>query len=183
MRPQPLSPYAVQKLAGELYMQSWCRVYGVETVSLRYFNVFGPRQDAGSQYAGVVARWIDQMLRGEQPVIFGDGEQGRDFTYVEDVVRANLLALEAPVERVAGKVFNIACGQRRTLNELFATLAGLTGYGGKPRYEAPREGDVRDSLADVSEAREAMGYAASVTFDEGLRRTVEWRKKLLAISC
>ena len=182
MRPEPVSPYAVQKLAGELYMQSYWRVYGLEAVCLRYFNIFGPRQDAGSAYAGVVARWIEQMLRpggeGAQPVIFGDGEQGRDFTYVENVVRANLLVLEAPAENVAGRVFNIACGERHTLNELFSVLKGLTGYQGKARHEAARVGDVRDSLADVSAAREAMGYEVVVGFGEGLRRTVRFMKDI-----
>jgi UDP-glucose 4-epimerase len=147
-------------------------VYGLETVVLRYFNIFGPRQDAGSAYAGVVARWIEQMLRGEAPVIFGDGEQGRDFTYVENVVRANLLAAEAG--KVAGRVFNVACGERHTLNELFSVLKGLTGYQGEAKYEAARVGDVRDSLADISAAREAMGYEAGAGFEEGLKRTVEW---------
>jgi UDP-glucose 4-epimerase len=173
MRPVPLSAYAVQKLAGELYMQSYWRMYGLETVSLRYFNIFGPGQDAGSAYAGVVARWIGEMLRGEQPVIFGDGEQGRDFTYVENVVRANLLAVEAPASKVVGRVFNIACGERHTLNELFSVLAGLTGHKGRARHEAGRAGDVRDSLADVSAAREELGYAPEVGFEEGLRRTVD----------
>ncbi len=173
MRPEPVSPYAVQKVAGEMYMQSWARVYGLETVCLRYFNIFGPRQDAGSAYAGVVARWIAEMRAGWQPVIYGDGEQGRDFTYVENVVRANLLALDAPAEKVAGRVFNVACGERHTLKELFAELKRLTGYAGEARYEAARGGDVRDSLADVSAGREAMGYEAGVGFLEGLKRTVE----------
>ena len=157
-------------------MQSYWRMYGLETVCLRYFNIFGPRQDAGSAYAGVVARWIGLMLRGEpdgeRPVIFGDGEQGRDFTYVENVVSANLLALEADATNVAGKVFNVACGERHTLNELYAVLARLTGYAGEPTYAAERVGDVRDSLADVSAAREAMGYEVGVGFEEGLKRTV-----------
>jgi UDP-glucose 4-epimerase len=173
MRPAPLSAYAVQKLAGELYMHSYWRMYGLETVSLRYFNIFGPGQDAGSAYAGVVARWIGETQRGEQPVIFGDGEQGRDFTYVENAVRANLLAAEAPASKVAGRVFNVACGERHTLNELFSVLAGLTGYRGEARYEAERAGDVRDSLADLSAAREGLGYVPEVGFEEGLRRTVE----------
>jgi nucleoside-diphosphate-sugar epimerase len=186
MRPEPMSAYAVQKLTGELYVQAYWRMYGLETVCLRYFNIFGPRQDAGSAYAGVVARWIGLMLgergvaqrAGEQPdatspVIFGDGEQGRDFTYVENVVRANLLALESDAASVAGRVFNVACGERHTLNELYAMLAGLTGFARPPAYALARVGDVRDSLADVSAAREAMGYEVGVGFEEGLRRTVE----------
>jgi UDP-glucose 4-epimerase len=172
MRPSPLSAYAVQKLAGELYMQSYWRMYGLETVSLRYFNIFGPGQDAQSAYAGVVARWIGEMLRGQQPVIFGDGEQGRDFTYVENAVRANLQAVEAPASKVAGRVFNVACGERHTLNELFSVLAGLTGHKGHARYEVARAGDVRDSLADVSAAREGLGYVPEVGFEEGLKKTV-----------
>ena len=174
MRPQPISPYAVQKLTGELYLQSYWRVFGLETVCLRYFNIFGPRQDPNSPYSGVMARFILQMLRGEQPVIFGDGEQGRDFTYVGNVVRANLLAVEAPATFVAGEVFNIACGERHTLNETFGRLANLLEYPLPVRYAGEREGDVRDSLADISAARKALGYSPEVSFDEGLRRTVAW---------
>jgi UDP-glucose 4-epimerase len=169
-----MSPYAVQKLAGEFYLQSYWRVYGLETVALRYFNIFGPRQDPASAYAGVVARWIGQMLRGEQPAIFGDGEQGRDFTYVTNVVQANLRALEADATNVAGRVFNVACGERHTLNEMFRLLAELTGYQGHPNYGPERAGDVRDSLADISAAHRAFGYQPEVGFAEGLRRTVEW---------
>lgn len=174
MTPQPMSPYAVQKLAGEFYLQSYWRVYGLETVSLRYFNIFGPRQDSASQYSGVIARWIGEMLDRQPVTIFGDGEQGRDFTYVANVVDANLRALEADATKVAGRVFNIACGQRHTLNQLFRRLAELTGYTAEPVYGPARSGDVRDSLADISAAREGFGYAPQVSFDEGLRRTVEW---------
>jgi nucleoside-diphosphate-sugar epimerase len=174
MTPQPMSPYAVQKLAGEFYLQSYSRVYGLETVALRYFNIFGPRQDPASAYAGVVARWIRELLRGEQPVIFGDGETGRDFTYVANVVQANLKALEASATNVSGRVFNVACGERHTLNEMFRTLADLTGYPGHPSYGPERAGDVRDSLADISAARQAFGYEPEVGFREGLRRTVDW---------
>lgn len=172
MRPEPVAPYPVQKLAGELYMQSYARVYGMETVSLRYFNIFGPRQAPDSPYSGVIARWCREMLAGMQPVIQGDGEQGRDFTYIENAVSANLLALTAPAERVAGRVFNVATGERHTLNKLYRTLARLTGYGGEPLYVEGRAGDIRSSLADVSAAREAFGYAVRVGFEEGLRRTV-----------
>jgi nucleoside-diphosphate-sugar epimerase len=176
MRPQPIAPYPVQKLAGELYMQSYWRVYGIETVCLRYFNIFGPRQVPDSPYSGVMAKFILQMMRGERPTIFGDGEQGRDFTYVENAVRANLLAMAAPAEAVAGRVFNVACGERHTLNETYRVIAGLLGYPEPPVYGPERTGDVRDSLADVSAAREAFGYRAEVGFEEGLRRTVEWYK-------
>lgn len=174
MKPQPIAPYPVQKLAGELYMQSYWQVYGVETVSLRYFNIFGPRQVPDSPYSGVMAKFILQMMRGEQPVIFGDGEQGRDFTYVDNAVSANLLAMAAPAEKVAGRVFNIACGERHTLNETYRILAKLLGHQGVPMYDTVRAGDVRDSLADITAAREAFEYRPLVGFEEGLRRTVQW---------
>lgn len=174
MAPQPLSPYAVQKLTGELYMQAYWRVYGLETVCLRYFNIFGARQVPDSPYSGVMARFILQMMRGERPTIFGDGEQGRDFTHVENVVRANLLAIEAPATSAAGKVFNIACGQRHTLNETYRLLATLLEFAHPPIYGPPREGDVRDSLADITAAAEALGYVPQVSFEEGLRLTVAW---------
>lgn len=177
MAPQPLSPYAVQKLTGELYMQAYCRVYGLETVCLRYFNIFGARQVPDSPYSGVMARFILMMMRGETPTIFGDGGQGRDFTHIENVVQANLLAMEAPRERVAGRVFNIACGERHTLNETYALLATLTGFKHPPIYGPEREGDVRDSLADITAAKEALGYAPEVGFEEGLRRTVAWYRE------
>jgi nucleoside-diphosphate-sugar epimerase len=174
MTPQPIAPYPVQKLAGELYMQSYYRVYGIETVCLRYFNIFGPRQVPDSPYSGVMARFIRQMMRREQPVIFGDGEQGRDFTYIDNAVQANLLALAAPAEKVAGRVFNIACGERHTLNQTYAILADLLGFPQPPQYAPARPGDVRDSLADISAAREAFGYRPTIDFEEGLRRTVAW---------
>lgn len=174
MVPQPLSPYAVQKLTGELYMQAYWRVYGLETVCLRYFNIFGARQVPDSPYSGVMARFILQMMRGERPTIFGDGEQGRDFTHVENVVNANLLAIEAPATYAAGRVFNVACGQRHTLNETYKVLATLLGFVHPPVYGPEREGDVRDSLADISAAQEAFGYVPTVGFEEGLRRTVAW---------
>ena len=174
MRPEPISPYAVQKLTGELYMQSYFRVFGMETVCLRYFNIFGPRQDPTSQYSGVMARFSLQLLAGETPTIFGDGEQGRDFTYVDNVVHANLLAVHAPAERVAGRVFNVATGQRHTLNETYGALAHLIGVGGEAHYGPPRDGDVRNSHADITAARESLGYAPVVPFEEGLARTVAW---------
>ncbi len=176
MLPRPISPYAVAKLGGELYLQSFWRVYGLETVTLRYFNVFGPHQDPTSFYSGVLAKFITQMLRGERPTIFGDGEQSRDFTYIDNVVDANLLACKAPAEKVAGKVFNAATEQRITLNDTFRLLCELTGYSGTPAYAPDREGDIKHSLADISRAREALGYSPKVDFREGLRRTVEWYK-------
>lgn len=174
MIPQPIAPYPVQKLAGELYMQSYWRVYGLETVSLRYFNLFGPRQDPASEYAGVMGKFVLQMMRGQRPMIFGDGDQGRDFTYIDNAVKANLLAMEAPAEKVAGRVFNVASGERHTLNETYGLLAGMLGFEHGPIYEPERAGDVRNSLADVGAARESFGYKVQVGFEEGLRRTVAW---------
>ena len=177
MSPDPISPYAVAKLASERYMISFYRCYGLETVSLRYFNVFGPRQDPSSPYSGVLARFIMQMLRGEQPTIFGDGEQSRDFTYIDNVVEGNLLACQAPANQVAGKVFNVATGRRITLNETFKALQGLASYSGQPQYEHVRGGDIKHSLADIAKARAALRYNPKVDFEEGLRRTVEWYRK------
>jgi UDP-glucose 4-epimerase len=174
MLPDPISPYAVAKLAGEHYMRAFYRVYGLETVTLRYFNVFGPYQDPTSQYSGVLAIFCRKMLSGEQPTIYGDGEQSRDFTHIENVVNANLLAASAPAERVAGRMMNAATGSRITLNQTFAILKDLTGYEGNPAYGPPREGDIQHSHADISLAEELMGYRPSVDFREGLRRTVEW---------
>jgi nucleoside-diphosphate-sugar epimerase len=177
MSPQPLSPYAVQKLMGQFYMQSYWHVYGMETVCLRYFNIFGPRQVPDSPYSGVMAKFILQMLRGETPVILGDGETARDFTYIDNAVDANLRAAAAPVERVAGKVFNVACGERHTLNETYAVIAKLLEFPHPPQYGPERVGDVKVSIADISAAREAFSYEPSVRFEEGLRRTVEWYKE------
>jgi UDP-glucose 4-epimerase len=174
MLPRPISPYAVAKLAGEHYMACFTRVYGLETVSLRYFNVFGPYQDPTSHYSGVLAIFCRRMLAGEQPTIYGDGEQSRDFTYIDNVVHANLLAAAAPAEKVSGRMMNLATGSRITLNETVAILRELTGYSGKPAYEPVRAGDIRDSLADIRLAGELLGYAPIVDFREGLRRTVEW---------
>lgn len=177
MKPNPISPYAVQKLAGELYTSVFHRVYGMETVALRYFNVFGPRQDANSQYAGVLAKFITLMLQGEQPVIYGDGEQSRDYTYVDNVVRANILASQAAADRIAGRTFNIATGVRFTLNDVVQVLKDITAYAGEPRYDSDRVGDVRHSLADIGAAREAFGYAPIVEFKDGLQRTVAWYRE------
>lgn len=182
MLPRPISPYAVAKLGGELYMQCFWQVYGLQTVTLRYFNVFGPYQDPTSFYSGVLAKFTTQMLRGEQPTIFGDGEQSRDFTFIDNVVDANMLACAAPTEKVAGKVFNAATGQRITLNETVRILCDLTGYKGEPAYAPSREGDIKDSLADITRAKEALGYEPKINFREGLRRTVEWYKRLAGAS-
>ena len=174
MAPNPISPYAVAKLASEYYMTSFYRCYGLETVSLRYFNIFGPRQDPTSPYSGVLAKFITQMLRGEQPTIFGDGSQSRDFTYIDNAVDANLLASKAPADKAAGEVFNVATGTRADLNETFALLKKLTGYSGGVKYALAREGDIQHSLADIARAKAQLGYAPKVQFEEGLRRTVEW---------
>jgi len=175
MLPDPLSPYAVAKLVGEYYCQVFTRVYGLETVSLRYFNVFGPRQDPGSQYSGVVSRFISSLLSGERPVIYGDGEQSRDFTYIDNVVAANLSA--ATSNGASGKVINVANGERITLNELLAELKDLTGkHDVTAEYKDPRVGDVRHSLADNTLAQEFLGYESKVGLREGLQRTIDWWK-------
>ncbi len=174
MTPDPISPYAVAKLASERYMISFYRCYGLETVALRYFNIFGPRQDPSSPYSGVLAKFITQMLHGEQPRVFGDGEQSRDFTYIDNAVEANLLASTVPAAQAAGKVFNIATGRRVTLNETFKLLQGLTSYAGSPIYDVERGGDIKHSLADISAAEQHLGYQPKVDFEDGLRRTVDW---------
>ena len=174
MPPNPISPYAVAKLAGEYYMTSFYRCYGLETVCLRYFNIFGPRQDPSSPYSGVLAKFITQMLKGDQPTIFGDGTQSRDFTYVDNAVEANLLACKAPAKQVAGGVFNIATGQRADLNQTFRLLKTLIGYPGEVKYAPERAGDVKHSLADISRAEKFLGYQPKVAFEDGLSRTIEW---------
>jgi UDP-glucose 4-epimerase len=182
MIPNPISPYAVAKLASEHYMTSFYRCYGLEAVCLRYFNIFGPRQDPSSPYSGVLAKFITQMLAGEQPTIFGDGEQSRDFTYIDNAVDANLLACEAPAAQVAGQVINIATGRRVSLNETFSAVQKLTGYSGKPKYSPEREGDIKHSLADISRAKKSLGYAPKVNFEEGLRRTVAWYRTQMKLT-
>ncbi len=176
MLPNPISPYAVAKLAGENYMRSFTRVYGLETVALRYFNVFGPYQDPTSQYSGVLAVFCQRMLAGEAPTIHGDGEQSRDFTFIQNTVEGNLLAAEAAT--VSGRVMNLATGERITLNRVVELLRELTGYDGPVNYGEARAGDIRHSLADISLAKELLGYRPSVDFREGLRRTVEWYRRL-----
>src|SRR6202041_794320 len=176
MTPNPISPYAVAKLASELYMISFFRCYGLETVCLRYFNIFGPRQDPSSPYSGGLAKFSMEMLRGEQPTIFGDGETSRDFTYLDNPASANLLACSAPASECAGRVFNCATGRRITLNETFAALKPLTGYKGEVKYAPERAGDIKHSLADITLAQKHLGYKVLVNFEDGLRRTVEWYK-------
>ena len=172
MPPRPLSPYALQKLMGEQYMRLFFELYGLETVSLRFFNVFGPRQDPGSPYSGVISLFTAALSEGRQPTVYGDGEQTRDFTYVSDVATGVISA--ATASSVAGRAINLAPGGRVSLNRLFRTLRELIGADVQPLYDAPREGDVRDSQADSTLARDLLGFDAKVTLDEGLRRTVEW---------
>ena len=172
MPPHPLSPYALQKLMGEQYMRLFFELYGLETVSLRFFNVFGPRQDPGSPYSGVISLFTAALSEGRQPTVYGDGEQTRDFTYVSDVATGVISA--ATASSVAGRAINLAPGGRVSLNRLFRTLRELIGADVEPMYDAPREGDVRDSQADNTLARDLLGFDAKVTLDEGLRRTVEW---------
>jgi UDP-glucose 4-epimerase len=174
MPPNPISPYAVAKLASEYYMTSFYRCYGLETVCLRYFNIFGPRQDPTSPYSGVLAKFISQMLQGEQPTIFGDGKQSRDFTYIDNVVSANLLAMKAPASQAAGNVFNVATGTRVDLNQTFELLKKIIGYKGEVKYGPERSGDVKHSLADLSRTEKALGYKPLVSFEEGLSKTVDW---------
>jgi nucleoside-diphosphate-sugar epimerase len=172
MQPEPISPYGVTKYVGELYGQTFGRCYGLENVALRYFNIFGPRQDPGSPYSGVLAKFCAAFLENTQPSVFGDGEQTRDFTYVENAVQANLLACEAP--NVSGKVFNVGVGGRVSLNEVLRELRKITGKALEAKYEPPRDGDIRDSQADIAQAREFLGYEPQVSFEEGLARTFEW---------
>jgi nucleoside-diphosphate-sugar epimerase len=172
MATHPLSPYALQKLVGEQYMQLFARLYGVETVTIRYFNVFGPRQDPSSAYSGVISRFLLALTEGDEPVIYGDGEQTRDFTYVGNVVDGVLRAVHAPA--VSGEVINVATGGRISLNQLLRTLQQLTRTNTAPRYEEGRAGDVRDSQADITKAERLLGYTPRVELEEGLRLTLEW---------
>jgi nucleoside-diphosphate-sugar epimerase len=172
MPPAPISPYGLSKLAAEIYGQVFQRCYGLEFVSLRYFNVFGPRQDPGSAYSGVLSLFNAAVLEGTQPVVYGDGQQSRDFTYVGNVVEANLLACEA--KRAAGLAINIGTGSRYTLNQTLALLEKITGRPAKAKYIQPREGDIRDSQADISLAKNVLGYNPRIGFEEGLKHTWEW---------
>jgi len=181
MCPSPLSPYAVQKLAGEHYLASYFSVYGLETVSLRYFNIFGPRQDPSSQYSGVLARFISLMLAGQTPTIYGDGLTSRDFTYIDNVVSANLLAAKAPAEKVAGRVFNVATGKRITLLDAFAEIKRITGYKGGINHAPEREGDIKHSVADISLARQAFDYEVVADLAYGLEKTIAWARESVAV--
>jgi UDP-glucose 4-epimerase len=174
MSPLPLSPYAVQKLTCEYYIQSFYRAYGLEGVCLRYFNIFGPRQAADSPYSGVIAQFTYKMMAGETPTIFGDGLTSRDFNYVDNAVSANLLACQAPSAVATGRVFNIGTGTSQTLNEVYAAIAGQLGFSAKPNYGPPREGDIKHSLADIGRAVNELGYQPKVQFHDGLRKTVDW---------
>jgi UDP-N-acetylglucosamine/UDP-N-acetyl-alpha-D-glucosaminouronate 4-epimerase len=172
MAPSPLSPYALQKLVAEQYCQMFTHLYGFETVTIRYFNVFGPRQDPGSPYSGVISLFSTALLEGRQPTIYGDGGQTRDFTYVANVVDGVLRACEAP--NIAGEVINVACGTRISLNDLLRVMNKILGTNIEAIYKEPRAGDVRDSHADITKARTLLGYAPSVTLEDGLARTLEW---------
>ena len=179
MQPAPASPYAVGKLAGEHYCRVFSRLYGLSCVALRYFNVFGPRQDPASQYAAVVPIFVTSLLEGASPVIFGDGDQSRDFTFIENVVAANVLAAES--DAAAGQVLNIACGETATVNALFDAIRGIVGSSTEPRHEGSRPGDIRHSFADISKARRLLGFSPSVGFAEGLERTVSWYRERAAV--
>jgi UDP-glucose 4-epimerase len=172
MPPNPLSPYALQKLVAEQYCQMFTRLYGFETVTIRYFNVFGPRQDPGSPYSGVISLFSTALLERRQPVIYGDGEQTRDFTYVANVVDGVLRACDAA--NAAGEVINVACGTRISLNELLRVMNRITGTDIRPIYKAPRAGDIRDSQADIGKAKRLLGYTPIVALDDGLVHTLEW---------
>jgi nucleoside-diphosphate-sugar epimerase len=178
MQPEPISPYGVTKYVGELYAQVFGRVYGLENACIRYFNVFGPRQDPSSQYSGVLSRFMLAVIQGEQPVVFGDGEQTRDFTYVANVVDQTLRACEA--KNASGMVFNGGTGVRVTLNEVLKQLGKITGKQIQAQYDPPRDGDIRDSQADISLARKVLGYEPMVYFEEGLKRTWDWYKSAYA---
>jgi UDP-glucose 4-epimerase len=171
----PLSPYAVSKVTGELYCKNFYHIYGLETVSLRYFNVFGPRQDPASQYAAVIPQFVSALLKGQSPTIFGDGNQSRDFTYIENVVWANIQAATAP--GMAGEILNIATGCRITVNELFYKLRDALQSEIEPTYVPPREGDIKHSLASIDKAKKLLGYQPLTAFDQGLKTTVEWFAK------
>lgn len=173
----PLSPYAAAKLAGEMYAQAYTASFGLETVVIRYFNVFGPRQDPAGEYSAVIPKFVVTMLAGKRPTVFGDGLQSRDFTYVENVVRGNLAAAEAPA--AAGRTFNVACGRQYNLLELIASINRVLGTRLEAEFKPARAGDVRDSLADITMAREVLGYEPTIDFDEGLRRSIDFYRTLM----
>lgn len=173
--PNPMSPYAVSKLVGELYCRVFHELFGLETISLRYFNVFGPQQDPASEYAAVVPKFVNALLSGRRPSIYGDGEQSRDFTYVSNVVAANMAASRAPAA-APGRAYNIACGKRTSVLELFRMIAGITGSEVEPVCKSKRSGDILHSLADISLAKDELGYEPSMGIKEGMKKTVEWYK-------
>lgn len=173
MPPAPMSPYGVEKITGEYYLQTWSKLYGVDTVSLRYFNVFGPRQDPTSAYSGVISIFVDRALKNERPTIFGDGEQYRDFVYVDNVVDANIRAATAPASKVSGRAYNVACGGKTTLKQLLATIEGIVGTKLGATFAEGRAGDIRESVADISRIRAELGYEPRVGLEEGLRRLIE----------
>ena len=172
--PAPISPYGASKLAGEYYLQVYAQAFGLETVSLRYFNVFGPRQDPKSEYAAVIPKFITAALAGQTPRIFGDGTQSRDFCHIDNIIEANFKAASAPAAQVSGQVFNIACGVATDLNQVVAVIGDILGQRIEPRHEAERAGDIKHSYADIGKARQRLGYTASVSFADGLRRTLDW---------
>jgi UDP-glucose 4-epimerase len=172
MPAEPISPYAASKLAGESYCRTFTHVYGLETVCLRYFNVFGPRQDPNSEYAAAIPRFVTLMLKGESPTIYGDGLQSRDFTYVANAVRANLLACQA--DQAAGGVFNVACGEQHTLLKVIDALNEILGRDVRPAFAAPRPGDIRDSLASIARASQILGYRPETNLKTGLEFTAQW---------
>jgi nucleoside-diphosphate-sugar epimerase len=176
MPPAPISPYGASKLAGEYYCQVYARAYGLETVCLRYFNVFGPRQDPKSEYAAVIPKFITAALAGKQPRIFGDGAQSRDFAFIDNVIEANFRAVSAAARDVSGGVFNVACGVATDLNQVVALIGDVLGRKIDPAHEPERAGDIKHSLADIGAARKQLGYTAGVSFAEGLRRTIDWYK-------
>ncbi len=180
--PKKLGACAVQKVAGEHYLASYARTFGLETVSLRYFNIFGPLQDPSSQYSGVLARFISLMSRGETPTIFGDGLTSRDFTYIDNVVSANLLAAKAPREKVAGRIFNVATGRRVTLLDAFDEIRRITGFAGEVKHEAERNGDIKHSLASIAAAKEAFGYKVIADLGYGLEKTIAWARETAAVA-
>lgn len=175
--PRPLSPYAAAKLAGEYYLQAFTATYGLETVTIRYFNVFGPRQDPNSEYSAVIPKFVTAVLRGERPTIYGDGTQSRDFTYIDNVVSGNLAAADAP--NVAGRVINVACGEQFSLLQLMDSINRVLGTNIQPLFAERRAGDIKSSLADISLAQQLLGYQPLVTFDEGLRRSIKYYQSLI----
>jgi nucleoside-diphosphate-sugar epimerase len=177
MNPSPLSPYALQKYVGEQYCRLFHQLYGLDTISLRYFNIFGPKQDPNSLYSAVIPKFIDALIHDRPPTIFGDGKQSRDFTYIENVVRANLLAMSA--RRLHGEAVNVACGKRTSLNRLFNILKEILGSAQSPIYEEPRKGDVRHSLADIRKAKEVINYAPIREIEVGLKKTVEFFREVM----